>query len=120
MIQFNTLIYLFMAIFSLEFSKQNVNLLVKRAACGSVRKSLGQTPFFLFVQMALLTQAGCILNLMHVLILYLLRTSESLCITVIILLHEKFLQSDWLRAVVFQLNLKYLHVKITNLLWEVV
>ena len=37
MIQFDTLIYLFMAIFSLEFSKQNVNLLVKRAACGSVR-----------------------------------------------------------------------------------
>ena len=26
-----------------------------------------------------------------------------------ILLHEKFLQFDWLRAVVFQLNLKYLH-----------
>ena len=35
---------------------------------------------------------------------------------VFILLHEKFLQFDWLRAVVFQLNLKYLHVKITNLL----
>ena len=34
----------------------------------------------------------------------------------IILLHEKFLQFYWLRAVVFQLNLKYLHVKITNLL----
>ena len=34
----------------------------------------------------------------------------------LILLHEKFLQFDWLRAVVFQLNLKYLHVKITNLL----
>ena len=33
---------------------------------------------------------------------------------------EKFLQFDWLRAVVFQLNLKYLHVKITNLLWVVV
>ena len=33
-----------------------------------------------------------------------------------ILLHEKLLQFDWLRAVVFQLNLKYLHVKITNLL----
>ena len=32
-----------------------------------------------------------------------------------ILLHEKFLQFDWLRVVVFQLNLKYLHVKITNL-----
>ena len=31
-----------------------------------------------------------------------------------ILLHEKFLKFDWLRAVVFQLNLKYLHVKITK------
>ena len=41
-------------------------------------------------------------------------------ITFIILLHEKFLQFDWLRAVVFQLSLKYLHVKITNLLWVVV
>ena len=39
---------------------------------------------------------------------------------VFILLHEKFLQFDWLRAVVFQLNLKYLHVKITNFLWVVV
>ena len=38
----------------------------------------------------------------------------------IILLHEKFLQFDWLRAVVLQLNLKYLHVKITNLLRVVV
>ena len=34
--------------------------------------------------------------------------------------HEKFLQFDWLRAVVFQFNLKYLHVKITNLLRVVV
>ena len=38
----------------------------------------------------------------------------------IILLHEKFLQFYWLRAVVFQRNLKYLHVKITNLLQVVV
>ena len=38
----------------------------------------------------------------------------------LIILHEKFLQFDWLRAVVFQLNLKYLHVKITNLLRVVV
>ena len=38
----------------------------------------------------------------------------------VILLDEIFLQVDWLRAVVFQLNLKYLHVKITNLLWVVV
>ena len=37
-----------------------------------------------------------------------------------ILLREKFLQFDWLRSVVFLLNLKYLHVKITNLLWVVV
>ena len=38
----------------------------------------------------------------------------------ILLLHEKFLIFDWLRAVVFQLNLKYLHVKITNLVRVVV
>ena len=38
----------------------------------------------------------------------------------IILLNEKFLQFDWLRAVVFQRKLKYLHVKITNLLTVVV
>ena len=38
----------------------------------------------------------------------------------IIPLHEKFLQFDWLRAVVFQLNLKYLHVKITKPLQVVV
>ena len=37
-----------------------------------------------------------------------------------ILLHDKFLQFDWLRALVFQFNLKYLHVKITNLLLVVV
>ena len=41
-------------------------------------------------------------------------------IIIIILLHEKFLQFDWLRAVVFQLNLKYLHVKITRPLRVVV
>ena len=41
-------------------------------------------------------------------------------IIMVIPLHEKFLQFDWLRAVVFQLNLKYLHVKITTLLWIVV
>ena len=37
-----------------------------------------------------------------------------------ILLHEKFLQFDWLRAVVFQLNLKYFRVKITKPLGVVV
>ena len=38
----------------------------------------------------------------------------------IILLHEKFLQIDWLRAAVFQLNMNYLHVKITKPLRVVV
>ena len=42
------------------------------------------------------------------------------CIMQFILVHEKFLQFDWLRELVFQLNLKYLHVRITNLLWVVV
>ena len=37
-----------------------------------------------------------------------------------VLLNEKFLQLDWLRVVAFQLNLKYLHVKITKLLRVVV
>ena len=46
--------------------------------------------------------------------------SQNAVIFSFILLHEKFLQFDWLRAVVFQLNLKYLHVKVTNLLWVVV
>ena len=31
-------------------------------------------------------------------------------------IHEKFLQFDWLRSVVFQLNLKFVHVKITKVL----
>ena len=44
----------------------------------------------------------------------------SVIIWIIILLHEKFLQFDWLRAVVFQVNLKYPHAKITNLLLVVV
>ena len=38
----------------------------------------------------------------------------------LILLHEKFLQFDWLRAVVFQFNLKHLYVKITKRLRVVV
>ena len=45
---------------------------------------------------------------------------DLLSVYFFILLHEKFLQFYWLRAVVFQRNLKYLHVKITNLLQVVV
>ena len=37
--------------------------------------------------------------------------SEFVCEYDIRLFHEKFLQFDWLRAVVFQLNLKCLHVQ---------
>ena len=43
-------------------------------------------------------------------------TEMAKLIQPVIILQEKFLQFDWLRAVVFQLNLKYLHVKITNLM----
>ena len=45
--QFDTLICFFRAIFRLELNKQNVNLLVKRAACDSLCWSLGRTPFLL-------------------------------------------------------------------------
>ena len=37
---------------------------------------------------------------------------RNILINVFILLNEKFLQFDWLRKVAFQLNLRYLHVKI--------
>ena len=47
-------------------------------------------------------------------------TKLIMLLPLLILLHEKFLQFDWLRAVVFQPYLKYLHVKITNLVWVVV
>ena len=48
------------------------------------------------------------------------RFFKRIKILLFILLNEQFLQFDWLRAVVFQLNMKYLNVKITNLLGVVV
>ena len=51
--------------------------------------------------------------------LYVVRPRVNTTITSFIL-YEKFLQFDWLRAVVFQLHLKYPHVKITKLLRVVV
>ena len=45
---------------------------------------------------------------------------QIMLLPILILLYEKLLQFDWLRAVVFQLNLKYLHVKITKPLRVVV
>ena len=54
--------------------------------------------------------------LMHYVYYYSQLLLPIITIIIVILLHEEFLQFDWLRAVVFQLNLKYLHVKITNLL----
>ena len=59
-------------------------------------------------------------HFLHDLNLPLVVHSNRKGIIAFIILHEKFLQFDWLRAVVFQPNLKYLHVKITNLLRVVV
>ena len=56
----------------------------------------------------------------HDIVLQNLKHLSRFFISLFIPLHEKFLQFDWLRAVVFQLNLKYLHVKITNLFQVVV
>ena len=42
-------------------------------------------------------------------------SASSVLRFVYVVLREKFLEFDWLRAVVIQRNLKYLHVKITNL-----
>ena len=47
-------------------------------------------------------------------------SGESQFISTNILLHGRFLQFDLLRAVEFQLNLKYLHVRITKRLRVVV
>ena len=47
-------------------------------------------------------------------------SGESQFISTSILLHGRFLQFDSLRAVAFQLNLKYLHVRITKRLRVVV
>ena len=60
-------------------------------------------------------------QLVHALIITITKLLNLIAlISAFILPHEEFLQFDLLRAVVFQLNLKYLHVKITNLLWVVV
>ena len=66
--------------------------------------------FFLYIYSSYVTESGCVWYLFDISLL-----EARLTIFLFILLHEKFLQSDWLRAVVFQLNLKYLDVKITNL-----
>ena len=63
----------------------------------------------------------CVLVVFAVTIMLKYKTlTPELTVNMFILLHEKFLQFDWLGVVVFQLNLKYLHVKITNLLRVVV
>ena len=45
---------------------------------------------------------------------------QIMLLPILILLREKLLLFDWLRAVLFQRNLKYLHVKIANPLRVVV
>ena len=63
----------------------------------------------------------CVLVVFVVTIMLKYKTlTPELTVNMFIVLHEKFLQFDWLGAVVFQLNLKYLHVKITSLLRVVV
>ena len=52
--------------------------------------------------------------------LFCVKSQKKNYLSPFILPHEKLLQSVWLRAVVFQRNLQYLHVKITNLLRVVV
>ena len=42
--------------------------------------------------------------------------TPGLTVNMFLLLREKILQFDWVGAVVIQLNLKKLHVKITSLL----
>ena len=61
-----------------------------------------------------------IMIIIIVIIIIIIMIIMIIIIIIIILLHKKFLQFTWLRAVVFQLNLKYPHVKITNLLQVVV
>ena len=41
------------------------------------------------------------------------------CLILCLLIYY-YMRLDWLRAVAFQLNLKYLHAKVTNLSWVVV
>ena len=67
-----------------------------------------------------LLHSSCVREIITIIIIIIIITIIIIIIIIIILLHEKFLQFDWLRAVVLQLDLKYLHVKITNLLWVVV
>ena len=55
-------------------------------------------------------------NMTHLSLSHPTETTLGVLFSIFILLHQKFLQFDWLRAGVFQLNLKYLHVKITKLL----
>ena len=60
-------------------------------------------------------------QLVHALIITITKLLNLIAlISAFILPHEEFLQFDLLRAVVFQLNLKYLHVKLTKPLRVVV
>ena len=85
------------------------------------------TPNISFFFPYMIAEAGCFLELRKPLLIHfcvemwvLFSIFSIFCITSVILPHRKFLQFDWLRAVIFQLNLKYLHVKITNRLRVVV
>ena len=73
--------------------------------------------FLVMPRQAVMLSFNLVIVIVIVIVVFYLAHCE---ITFFIRLHEKFLQFDWLGAVVFQLNLKYLHMKITSLLREVV
>ena len=59
----------------------------------------------------------CVLVVFAVTVMLKYKTlTPKLTVNMFLLLREKILQFDWVGAVVFQLNLKKLHVKITSLL----
>ena len=59
----------------------------------------------------------CVLVVFAVTVMLKYKTlTPGLTVNMFLLLREKILQFDWLGVVVFQLNLKKLHVKITSLL----
>ena len=59
----------------------------------------------------------CVLVVFAVTVMLKYKTlTPGLTVNMFLLLREKILQFDWVGAVVFQLNLKKLHVKITSLL----
>ena len=109
-----------------------VNNVAKRSQVGwdevicNLRSSFGKKcrgDITLFTEVGIYNLSSLITTINNAItLMWLVLSSPNFSITnlKVILLHEKLLQFDWLGAVTFQLNLKYLQVKITNLLRVVV